>query len=57
MPLLPWLKSPLVTNSPLVTYPVTVYIFVEVGFAVGLLSLVLLNPSAGDQKYKSAPLA
>jgi len=37
--------------------PVTVYVVVEPGLAVGLLQLVQLNPPGGLHKYVVAPLA
>ena len=55
--ILPDSKFPLVTNSPLDTAPVTVYVVVTVGDATGFAILGSLKPAAGDQEYKSAPVA
>ena len=43
--------------QPLAATPVTVYVVVVVGFAVGLAQLVQDNPVAGDHVYVLAPVA
>lgn len=46
-----------VSEQPLLSMPVTVYIVVTVGEAVGLGQLVQDNPVAGDHVKVSAPVA
>ena len=46
-----------VFTHPLELVPVTVYVFVEVGFAVTVAPVVTLNPVEGAQVYVLAPLA
>ena len=41
--------------QPLLSVPVTVYVEVEVGFAVTVAPVVALSPVAGDQMYVVAP--
>jgi hypothetical protein len=43
--------------QPWAFVPITVYVVVAVGFAVGFAQVVQLKPVAGDHAYEVAPLA
>jgi len=47
----------LVTKQPLESEPVTIYVVVVVGLAMGVDVLGLFNPVAGDQLYCWVPVA